>query len=227
MNTQLSRTPLDVDFTMPAIPSIPVAAFAHGSQILAESISPEQNNTRLEQIISSLLTELGVNVQQQHFRETPRRVARLYRDLTRGYQAKPGEILKTFTSEHNELVVVSGVTFQSLCPHHMLIYRGRMDLGYIPNGKIVGLSKIPRLIHALAARLIVQEELVAEVADAFMRHVQPLGCVVRATGKHDCVAVRGVRAAEASMTTIVPRGIFREQPVLMDEFHRALAGNGR
>jgi len=193
----------------------------------SDFLPPAQSNSRLEQLVTSLLLELGVDVQQEHFHETPRRVAKSYRDLTRGYRTNPAEILKTFSSDHNELVVISNIAFQSLCPHHMLIYRGRMDLGYVPNGKIVGLSKIPRLIQAMAARLIVQEELVAEIADTFMQQVKPLGCVVRATGKHDCVAVRGVRASEASMTTIVPRGVFKESSRLMDEFHRVLGTGGR
>ncbi len=217
MNGQLSREVTDLDLHLPTNKPEQFAA-RDSAQVAARNTG----NARLEKILTDLLTELGVDVREQHFQETPKRVARVYRDLTRGYQANPGEILKSFTSDHRELVVVSDITFQSLCPHHMLIYRGTMHLGYIPNGKIVGLSKIPRLIQALAARLIVQEELVAEIADAFMEHVRPLGCVVKATGMHDCVAVRGGRAAETSMTTIVPRGVFKESFNLMEEFHRAV-----
>jgi GTP cyclohydrolase I len=222
MNGQRSYEAADLDHHMPMIPCAQLTA-----DTSAQAPAINSGNARLEKILADLLTELGVDVREQHFQETPKRVARLYRDLTRGYRINPAEILKSFSSDHRELVVVSGITFQSLCPHHMLIYRGTMHLGYIPNGRIVGLSKIPRLIQALAARLIVQEELVAEIADTFMEHLQPLGCVVKATGTHDCVAVRGVRAAEASMTTIVPRGVFKESFNLMEEFHRAVAGGLR
>jgi len=220
---ELKHEVASAGLTLPAVGAATLKALAQQDEVALRPGSLAGPDSRLEGILRELLTELGVDVREQHFRETPRRVARLYRELTRGYHANPAEILKTFTSPHRELVVVSGMSFQSLCPHHMLIYRGRMHLGYVPDGKIVGLSKIPRLIRALSARLIVQEELVAEIADAFMEHVGPLGCVVQASGTHDCVAVRGVRSAETSMTTVVPRGVFQDQPQLMEEFHRSIA----
>jgi len=221
MNSIVEHEMLSTDLAMPGIAVAQFDALASQQDASRRQASAVTRDSKLEAILRDLLTELGVDVQEQHFRETPRRVARLYRELTSGYHANPAEILKTFTSPHRELVVVSGISFQSLCPHHMLIYRGRMHLGYVPDGRIVGLSKIPRLIRALSARLIVQEELVAEIADAFMEHVRPLGCVVQATGTHDCVAVRGVRSAETSMTTVVPRGVFQQESQLMEEFHRA------
>jgi GTP cyclohydrolase IA len=185
-------------------------------------LSDQAKTSRLESIIRELITELGLDLADQHFAGTPARVARLYRDLTRGSRMDPAKILKTFDSKHSELVVVSDINFYSLCPHHLLIYRGKMHLGYVPQGKIVGLSKIPRLIQTMASRPIVQEDLVSEIADTFMSVVQPLGCVVRATGRHDCVAVRGVKCHEAQMTTIALRGLFREKPSLVGEFHQAL-----
>jgi GTP cyclohydrolase I len=177
---------------------------------------------RLVRIIGDLMTELGLDLTDQHFEGTPARVARLYRELTRGSSADPAKILKTFSSKHSELIVVSEINFYSLCPHHLLIYRGNMHFGYVPDGRIVGLSKIPRLIQAMASRPIVQEDLVSEIADTFMSVVRPLGCVARATGRHDCVAVRGVKAHEAQMTTVALRGIFREKPSLVEEFHQVL-----
>jgi GTP cyclohydrolase I len=184
-------------------------------------------NHRLEEIVRELLIELGADIHDQHFRRTPARVARLYRDLTQGYRIQPEEILTTFASNHHELIVVSDINFYSLCPHHLLIYRGKMHFGYVPDGRIVGLSKIPRLIQGMAARLIVQEDLVSEIADTFMAHVKPLGCVVRATGRHDCVAVRGVKCHEAAMTTVALRGVFQEKSSLTEEFHQILSANGR
>ncbi|MBZ5659660.1 MAG: GTP cyclohydrolase I FolE [Acidobacteriia bacterium] len=177
---------------------------------------------RLERIIGDLMTELGLDLTNQHFDGTPARVARLYRELTRGSGVDPAKILKTFDSKHSELIVVSEINFYSLCPHHLLIYRGKMHFGYVPDGKIVGLSKIPRLIQAMASRPIVQEDLVSEIADSFMSVVRPLGCVARATGRHDCVAVRGVKCHEAQMTTVALRGLFREKPSLVEEFHQVL-----
>ena len=189
---------------------------------MALVLTEETKTDRLERIVSDLMTELGLDLTDQHFEGTPARVARLYRELTRGSRVDPAKILKTFDSKHSELIVVSEINFYSLCPHHLLIYRGKMHFGYVPDGKIVGLSKIPRLIQAMASRPIVQEDLVSEIADTFMSVVKPLGCVARATGRHDCVAVRGVKCHEAQMTTVALRGLFREKPSLVEEFHQVL-----
>jgi GTP cyclohydrolase I len=189
---------------------------------MASLLTDETKTDRLERIIGDLMTELGLDLTDQHFEGTPARVARLYRELTRGSRVDPAKILKTFDSKHSELIVVSEINFYSLCPHHLLIYRGKMHFGYVPDGKIVGLSKIPRLIQAMASRPIVQEDLVSEIADTFMSVVKPLGCVARATGRHDCVAVRGVKCHEAQMTTVALRGVFREKPFLVEEFHQVL-----
>jgi GTP cyclohydrolase IA len=203
------------------------------SAILESEVQTSQNGTlliengaktdRLQLIVRELMAELGMDLADQHFRGTPARVARLYRELTRGIGMDPAAILKTFHSKHRELIVVSDINFYSLCPHHLLIYRGKMHFGYVPDGEIVGLSKIPRLIQAMASRPIVQEDLVSEIADTFMSTVQPSGCVVRATGRHDCVGVRGVKCHEAQMTTVALRGLFQEKHSLVEEFNQVVA----
>ena len=195
----------------------------HQDRSMSLLLTEEAKTDRLERIVVNLMGELGLDLTDQHFAGTPARVARLYRELTRGSRVDPAKILKTFDSKHSELIVVSEINFYSLCPHHLLIYRGKMHFGYVPDGKIVGLSKIPRLIQAMASRPIVQEDLVSEIADTFMSVVKPLGCVARATGRHDCVAVRGVKCHEAQMTTVALRGLFREKPSLVEEFHQVLA----
>ena len=180
---------------------------------------------RLQGIIEMLLLELGLDINSEHFRDTPRRVAHCYREFTRGYHADPAQILKTFRSRTNELIALSDIQFFSLCPHHLLIYGGRIDFGYVPNGQIVGLSKIPRLVQALAARPVVQENLVADIADAFMSVVKPLGCVVKATGRHGCVAARGVRCPEATMSTVALRGVFSADQKYVQDFYQAIGRN--
>jgi GTP cyclohydrolase I len=194
----------------------------HVAAAVPESVGKFETEDRLQAIIAMLLAELGVDLTSQHFRETPRRVARFYREFTGGYRAKPLEILKTFRARSQELVVVSDIEFYSLCPHHLLIYGGKIHFGYIPDTHIVGVSKIPRLVQALAARPVVQEELVADIAEAFMAAVKPRGCAVRAIGKHDCVAARGVRCPEATMTTIALRGVFAEDSRTAEEFYRSV-----
>ena len=185
-------------------------------------VSPTRlRSDKLEPIVKLLLEELGVDVDSQHFRETPARVARFYREFTRGLSARPQDILKTFRSPAHELVVVSGIDFFSLCPHHLLVYGGKLHFGYMPNGRIVGVSKIPRLVQALAAQPVVQEELVSSIADAFMSVVKPSGCIVKAVGKHDCVAVRGVRCPAATIMAVAKRGIFEQERIYIEEFDRA------
>jgi GTP cyclohydrolase IA len=191
-----------------------------------ESRSPGFSADRLQAIISMLLAELGFDLMSEHFRDTPKRVARFYREFTRGYRVNPAEILKSFASRNRELIVVSGVEFFSLCPHHLLIYGGKIHFGYVADGRIVGISKIPRLIQALAARAVVQEDLVADIADAFMSVVKPLGCAVKAVAKHDCVAARGVRCTEATMTTVALRGIFSEDQNYAQNFYQGITHNG-
>ena len=178
---------------------------------------------RLEMIVVLLLQELGLDVNEQHFRDTPKRVARYYREFTMGNRARPADILKTFQSKSSALITVSSIDFYSLCPHHLLPYGGKIHFCYVPNGKIVGISKIPRLVHALAARPVVQEDLVADIADAFMSVVKPLGCAIKAVAKHDCVAARGVKCPSTAMTAVALRGIFREKESLSLEFEQAIA----
>jgi GTP cyclohydrolase I len=207
--------------------SVTLVSEIQSSQTGELVIENETKTDRLQMIVRELMAELGMDLAGQHFRGTPARVARLYRELTRGVGMDPAAILKTFHSKHRELIVVSDINFYSLCPHHLLIYRGTMHFGYVPNGEIVGLSKIPRLIQAMASRPIVQEDLVSEIADTFMSIVRPLGCAVRATGRHDCVAVRGVKCHEAQMTTVAFRGLFQEKQSLVEEFNQVVPKGGK
>jgi GTP cyclohydrolase IA len=191
-------------------------------------VSPaRRRGDQLEPIVKLLLEELGLDIDSQHLRETPARVARFYREFTRGLSVRLQDILKTFRSPARELVLVSDMDFFSLCPHHLLVYGGKIHFGYMPNGRIVGVSKIPRLVQALAAQPIVQEELVSRIADAFMSVVKPSGCIVRAVGKHDCVAVRGVRCPAAAITAVAKRGIFEQERLYVEEFDRAIFEGNR
>ena len=204
---------------------LPISDWNPGLKPAILNIRPEagpQAEEHLEVIIRMLLAELGVDLRNEHFRDTPARVARFYREFTRGYTARPNKILKTFTSQSKDLVVVSHINFYSICPHHLLVYGGQIHFAYVPDGRIVGVSKIPRLVHALAARLVVQEALVADIADAFISVVKPLGCAIKASSHHGCVAARGVKCPSAIMTSMVTRGIFEEKETLCREFDRTV-----
>lgn len=189
----------------------------HTDWALNESVDP------LEDIVTKLLVELGIDPSGQHFEQTPARMARFYREFTRGYDAKPEQILKTFASSKQDLIAVTDIEFQALCPHHLLVYSGRAHVVYVPDGKVVGISKIPRLVQTLAARLVIQEDLAADIADAFMAVVQPKGCAVKISGKHDCVAIRGVKDTSSGMTVVAFRGLFETDPLLVMEFHQITA----
>lgn len=190
--------------------------------LLLSSAPSKTSEERLEKIVRLLLKELGLDVNDQHFRDTPRRVAQFYQEYSLGTRVLPANILKTFQSKSSALITVSSIDFYSLCPHHLLPYGGKIHFSYVPNGRIVGISKIPRLVHALAARPVVQEDLVADIADAFISVVRPLGCAVKAIAKHDCVAARGVKCPSTAMTAVALRGIFQEKESLCREFEQAI-----
>ena len=152
--------------------------------------------------------------------ETPQRVAKALKEMTAGYAMDPVKTLKCFQDGAegvDEMVVVSGVPFHSLCEHHMLPFSGTADIGYIPNGRVVGLSKLPRVFHIYAKRLQVQERLVNQVADLLKEHLSP-DVAVRARATHLCMECRGVALQGVTTTTTACRGAFKDQPETRAEF---------
>lgn len=145
--------------------------------------------------------------------DTPARAARAWVDLTAGYDVDVRALLRCFPAEgHDEMVVVRSIPFYSLCEHHLLPFHGEAHVGYIPNGKIVGLSKVARLVDAYARRLQVQERLTDQVADALERHVQARGVIVVVKAEHLCMSMRGVEKPGSITVTSVVRGILKEDP---------------
>ncbi len=168
-----------------------------------------------EDHVYALLRELGEDPWREGLRDTPARVVRALRELTRGYQLEPAVILgTTFDVAHDQMIHVRGITVQSLCEHHMLPFVGTAHVAYVPGDRVVGLSKIPRLVHAFAARLQVQERLTDQIADAMMEHLAPRGVGVRLTCSHMCMTLRGVKESSAAgMTTTALAGCFRAPEV--------------
>jgi GTP cyclohydrolase I len=149
--------------------------------------------------------------------DTPRRAACALLELTAGYHVNPDELVRTFEERHDEVVAVSGVAFWSLCEHHLLPFHGRAHVAYIPAGKVVGLSKIPRVIDAYARRLQVQERLTQEIADCLQRNLDPVGVMVVLEAEHLCMSIRGVQRPGAITRTSVTRGAFRDKPEAREE----------
>lgn len=173
----------------------------------------------------TLLEYVGEDPDREGLRDTPRRVLSALLELTRGYDDDPAEHLAVTFGEatYDEMVVVRGIEFTSLCEHHLLAFRGRAAVGYVPSGRVVGLSKLARVVRLYAERLQVQERLTAEVADALVEHLSPKGVGVLVEATHSCMSARGVRAP-ATMVTSALRGVLLERPEARAEFLRLAQG---
>lgn len=166
-----------------------------------------------------LLQWIGEDPTRPGLVDTPARVTRAWAEMTAGYTEDPAAILSTtFPDTCDEMVLVHGIDFVSLCEHHVLPFTGTCSIGYLPGDRVVGLSKLPRLVNAYAHRLQVQERLTSQVAQAIMDHLHARGCGVLVTAHHSCMSCRGVRQANARMTTSALLGTFRDETPVRDEF---------
>lgn len=169
--------------------------------------------------IENLITLAGDDVNRDGLRETPFRVVKAYMEYTEGYRENPNEHLrKTFDVDHNELVIVRDIEFNSLCEHHFAPFYGRVHIGYIPNEKVTGLSKFGRMVDGYAKRFQVQEHLTTQIADAINDELDPLGVMVVIEARHMCMCGRGIRKGTSSTTTSAVRRQFKESAQLRNEF---------
>jgi len=166
---------------------------------------------RIESAVTHILEAIGEDPQREGLLKTPSRVAKAYAELTAGYRVDPDALINDaiFTVHYDEMVVVRDIHFYSLCEHHILPFYGHAHVAYIPNGKVIGLSKIPRIVEMYARRLQVQERMTVQIADFLDKHLHPAGVAVVAEGVHMCSVMRGVRKENASMVTSAMRGIFK------------------
>jgi GTP cyclohydrolase I len=177
-------------------------------------------NAAIEQSVQIILENIGEDPQREGLLRTPGRVAKMYAELTAGYHVDPAALINDaiFSVDYDEMVMVKDIDFSSLCEHHMLPFMGRIHVAYIPNGKVIGLSKIPRIVEMFARRLQVQERLTVQIADFLDQALQPRGVAVVAEGVHMCSVMRGVKKANAKMITSAMRGAFRSDPRTRAEF---------
>jgi GTP cyclohydrolase I len=184
-------------------------------------------NTSLEAAVRTLLAEIGEDPSREGLVRTPERVRRMYDELTAGYHVDGDALINgaCFTVDYDEMVVVRDIEFFSLCEHHLLPFIGKAHVGYLPRGRVIGLSKIPRIVDMYAHRLQVQERLTVQVADFLMASLEPKGvaCVIEAT--HLCTMMRGVKKQEATMVTSSMTGTFRRDARTRAEF-MGLIGKG-
>lgn len=185
------------------------------------------NDERVREAVADLLRAIGEDIERQGLRDTPRRVAAMYRELFSGVGRDPREVLAaTWDEGHDEMVVVKDIPFYSVCEHHLLPFHGKAHLGYIPAGRIVGLSKLVRAVEILARRPQVQERLTAQLADAICDALQPQGAAVVVEAEHLCMSMRGIKKPGSIAVTSAMRGVFAASLATRAEFFALIRGPG-
>ncbi|MEK7524668.1 MAG: GTP cyclohydrolase I FolE [Patescibacteria group bacterium] len=180
-------------------------------------------NPALEKAVEQLLSALGEDVSREGLTKTPRRVARAFQQAFAGYQQNPEELLTTFSDEHyDEMIVVKSIEFYSTCEHHLLPFTGKAYIGYIPNGKIIGLSKIPRLVDIFSRRLQNQERLTMQIANSLNELLKPKGVGVVLEARHLCMMARGVEKQGSEVVTSAMLGLFKKEMNTRSEFLRLI-----
>ena len=200
-------------------------------RLLGEAEGPEASGApaptreEAEAAVRTLILWAGDDPTREGLRETPARVARAYADWFSGYEQDPASLLRRTFDEvggYDEIVVLKAIPFASHCEHHMAPITGFVHVGYLPRKRVVGISKLARLVEAFARRLQVQERLTAQIADTLQEVLQPRGVAVMVEATHGCMTTRGVNAREAVMTTSRMLGAFRENPATRREFFAAI-----
>jgi GTP cyclohydrolase IA len=175
---------------------------------------------KFEDAIKYILEYVGEDVSREGLIKTPSRVRKAYEFMCEGYAQDPQEILSSamFSTTNDEMVVVKDIEFYSMCEHHILPIIGKAHIAYIPDGKVVGLSKIPRVVNVFARRLQIQEQMTEQIADAISRAINPKGVAVVLDARHMCMEMRGVQKINSTTVTSALRGLFKENKKTKDEF---------
>lgn len=177
------------------------------------SETPGVDIPRIERAVREILLAIGEDPEREGLKGTPNRVARMYAELFSGLHDNPERHLQVgFDEDHHEMVVLRDISFNSMCEHHLMPFEGKAHIAYVPGGKVVGLSKLARIVDAYAARPQVQERLTSQIADLLADRVQAKGCAVVLEAVHTCMTCRGVRKAGSVMVTSALRGIMHNNP---------------
>ena len=183
-------------------------------------LNRQNRDKNLEQSVKKILEHIGEDPNREGLLDTPKRVQKAWEFMCSGYTQDPKEIIQKalFTSTNDEMVVVKDIELYSMCEHHMLPIIGKAHVAYIPNGKVIGLSKIPRVVDVFARRLQIQEQLTEQIADAINEAINPLGVAVVIDARHMCMEMRGVQKICSTTVTSALRGIFKKEKKTKDEF---------
>ncbi|WML49532.1 GTP cyclohydrolase I FolE [Neobacillus sp. PS3-34] len=183
----------------------------------------EMKSGLLEEHIRGILHLIGEDPDREGLLDTPKRVAKMYREVFAGVGVDPETALTTtFAEEYEGMVVVKDINYYTFCEHHLIPFFGKAHIGYIPNGRVVGLSKFARLVELVSQRPQVQERMTQQIADAVMNVLQPEGVIVSVEGQHLCMCARGVKKPGSSTVTTIKKCAFKETVSLAEEFERAL-----
>lgn len=174
----------------------------------------------IEEAVNQLLIAFGEDVNREGLERTPERVARMYDELLAGYRVDPYALINeaVFDVDYDDMVIVRDIEFYSMCEHHLLPFIGKAHVAYIPSGKVIGLSKIPRVVDLFARRLQVQERMTSQISEFLEAAINPLGVAVVVEGMHLCSKIRGVKKADARMVTSSMTGVFRDNRTTRQEF---------
>jgi GTP cyclohydrolase I len=187
---------------------------------MSKSLSPRSvDHPRIAAAVREILLAVGEDPDREGLRETPERIARMYAEMFAGLHQDAASVLKkTFVEKYDEMVLVKDITFDSICEHHLLPFFGKAHIAYIPNGKIVGLSKLARVVELVARRPQVQERMTEELADLVMNELDAQGAGIVLEASHTCMSIRGIRKPGSMCTTSAMRGIFRANLTTRSEF---------
>lgn len=183
------------------------------------------NQRKVEEAVKLMLEAIGEDGSREGLLETPNRIARMYSEIFSGLDEDAAEHLsKRFHVENNEMVLEKDIVFYSMCEHHFMPFYGKAHVAYIPNGEVVGLSKLARTVEVFAKRPQIQEQMTAQIADAIMEHLHPQGVMVMLEAEHMCMTMRGIKKPGSKTVTVVTRGDFAQQEALQNQFFHMLQG---
>lgn len=183
------------------------------------------DQNKVKEAVKLFLEGIGEDPTREGLVETPERIARMCTEIFSGMEENAGEHLyKTFSVANNEIVVEKDIVFYSACEHHLLPFYGKAHIAYVPNGKVVGLSKLARTVEVYAKRPQIQEQMTAQIADAIMEYLAPQGVMVMVEAEHMCMTMRGVKKPGSKTVTMAKRGCFEESMQLQNDFFRMIQG---
>ena len=181
------------------------------------------DKAKIQEGVKLILEGIGEDIHREGLVETPDRIARMYEELAAGYTEDAGvHLKKRFHVDNNDMVMEKDIPFYSFCEHHMLPFYGTAAVAYIPDGEVVGLSKIARTLEVIAKRFQLQERLTAQIADVFMEELKPHGVMVLIEAEHMCMTMRGIKKPGTKTVTVVTRGVFNDDEKLQNQFYRML-----